>query len=190
MQTVVEDGRPESGPDRDVDLLVEKGFLLLGSIEFQIDEHLMSNGTRIDPETRFFMARVRDAAGDGAAKMLEEARSRLETAPGAGARDGAVAEAPGGQPADASILPAEGGSPATADPGRRHSMAFGRRAATVGLGTAAAALAAALLVTAWAASVGPRGFTGGTDASGAEELAATAASDAVAAGQIAAVGSG
>ena len=186
MQTVVENRLPDVGPDRDVDLLVEKGFLLLGSIEFQIDEHLMSNGSRIDPETRFFMAKVRDAAGDAATKMLDEARSRLETAPGAEATDGAGAEAPEGEPDDASLLPAEGGSLATADPGRRRCTAFGRTAATFGLGTAAAGLVAALLVTAWAPSVASGGFAGGTDASGAEELTAAAPSVAVAAGQVAA----
>lgn len=78
MYSLVHEDRPDGGTDRDVDLLVEKGFLLLGSIEFQIDEHLMSHGLRIAPETRYFMAQVRDAAGDAATKLLDEARNRVE----------------------------------------------------------------------------------------------------------------
>lgn len=185
MQTV-DTGRPECGPTGNVDLLVEKGFLLLGSIEFQIDEHLLSNGTRIDPETRYFMARVRDAAGDAATKMLDDARNRLETAPGAGALDSATAEAPGGEAAHTSISPTEAGSLATVDPGRRHGILFGRTTRSVALGTAVPALAAALLVTAWTASVGPGEFAGGADAPGIGEPEVTTASGAAMAGKVAA----
>jgi hypothetical protein len=151
MQRVVADGgRPKSGPECDVP--VEKGLLLLGSIEFQIDNHLMSHGTRIDPETRFFMAQVRDAAGDAATKMLDEARCRLETAPTPGSTDDAETDAPEAKAAEAAPPPLGGASLETNSQDAHHGRALGRWAASAGLVLAAALLAAALLVMGWTPS--------------------------------------
>jgi hypothetical protein len=146
----MDSGRPEGGQDRDVDLLIEKGFLLLGSIEFQIEQHLMSHGTRIEPETRFFMAQVRDAAGDAAARLLDEARSRLDAAPigEAGQTTEAAGEdgAPGvimlPQPSDVISPPPAKGAPRRLHRPRRR---LGRVA--IGAGMAAAGVCAALLLS-------------------------------------------
>lgn len=149
MRTVV-DGGPEGAPERDVDLLIEKGFLLLGSIEFQIDEHLMSHGTRIDPETRFFMAQIRDAAGDAAARLLDEARTRLEAVPvDSGREDRGADELAARSPAAALLpQPCEAVRPhLRGGVGRRGQPTLGRAAVRVGLGTAVAALCAALLLS-------------------------------------------
>ncbi len=54
---------------------IEKGGLLLGNVEFQIEEHLLTHGTRIAPETRWFLAQVRDALGTAFQESLEKARS-------------------------------------------------------------------------------------------------------------------
>jgi len=35
----------------------------LENIEFTIEQYLLDNGTRLDPETRFLLARVRDSVG-------------------------------------------------------------------------------------------------------------------------------
>lgn len=56
------DDRPRERSDK-LATLIERGCLLLGNIEFQIEQHLLMHGTRIDPQTRWFLAQVRDAAG-------------------------------------------------------------------------------------------------------------------------------
>jgi hypothetical protein len=169
MRSVVHDGRPGGEPGGDLDLLLEKGVLLLGSIEFQIEEHLMSHGTRIGPETRLFMAQVRDAAGDAAAKMLDEARSRMDqTACGEDAPEPACPEAggqslAGGQaPAGARLLPARVTAPRARlmPPSRGHGFAFGRAAGHLAIGTASAALIGALLVAGQAPSGASTGLSG------------------------------
>ncbi len=163
MQTVMDRSRPEGGKDRDVDLLIEKGFLLLGSIEFQIDQHLMTHGTRIDPETRLFMAKVRDAAGDASARLLDEARSRVEAAPaapppqeagGAGPTDSAASDAA----AAAQAMPRRGAL-SSAKARRRSRRGFGTMAVDISLGTAAAALCAALLLSRSVPEAVPNGGT-------------------------------
>ena len=161
MQTVADGGRPKGPPE--CELPIEKGLLLLGSIEFQIDNHLMSHGTRIDPETRFFMAQVRDAAGDAATKMLDEARNRSETAPAPGSVDAVDTNVPEAQPAGASPPPPEAAALGPGSPATRHGRASGRRAASAGLGTAAMILAAALLVTGWTLSDKLKVSAAGTD---------------------------
>lgn len=165
MQRVADGGRPKSGPE--CDLPIEKGLLLLGSIEFQIDNHLMSHGVRIDPETRFFMAQVRDAAGDAATKMLDEARNHLETAPAPKSRNGADTTAAEAKPSDASPPPPEAAAPEPGSPATRHGGALGPKARSAGLGTAAAMLTAALLVTGWTQSDTLKDSAAGTIMSGA-----------------------
>ena len=148
MQTVVHEDRLGGRSDRDVDLLVEKGFLLLGSIEFQIDQHLMSHGTRIGPETRVFMAQVRDVAGDAATRMLDEARTRAEAASADRAPASADARTATEGSAGPPLAQAKGSAPRArpAKPAGRRWLVSGRTAAHLGLGTALAALIAALLV--------------------------------------------
>ena len=165
MERVADGSRPGGGPE--CDLPIEKGLLLLGSIEFQIENHLMSHGTRIDPETRFFMAQVRDAAGDAATKMLVETRNRLETAPAPGSLDGAETNAPEAQSAEASSPQPEAASLESSSLSACDGRAFWQRAASAGLGAAAAILAGALLLSGWAPSDRLKDSTAGTDMSGA-----------------------
>ncbi len=53
---------------------IGKGGLLLGNVEFQIEQHLLTHGSRIAPETRWFLAQVRDALGTAFQDSLEKAR--------------------------------------------------------------------------------------------------------------------
>lgn len=49
-------------PDR-LEQMMSNVQMPLENIEFTIEQYLLENGSRIDPETRFLLARVRDSVG-------------------------------------------------------------------------------------------------------------------------------
>lgn len=53
---------PSDGQDR-VEQLMARIQMPLENIEYTIQEYLLQNGARLDPETRFLLARVRDSVG-------------------------------------------------------------------------------------------------------------------------------
>jgi hypothetical protein len=56
---------PADTDDR-FDHLMANVLMPLENIEFTIEQYLMENGARIDPETRFLLARVRDSVARAA----------------------------------------------------------------------------------------------------------------------------
>ncbi len=61
--------------------VVEGVALPLKNLEFMIDEYLLENGLRLDVETRFLLAGVRDCLGQVACSTLMLTQHRNRQAP-------------------------------------------------------------------------------------------------------------
>lgn len=62
--------------------LVGKVQMPLENMEYTVEQYLLDNGSRIDPDTRFFLACIRDSVGRIAVSARTIADAEVETQDG------------------------------------------------------------------------------------------------------------